>query len=95
MTIEKMDRAAASALRAEIEEAAQAIARRHGLEALVKKCSFDGATTVHFGIEMATIGENGVARTHEAEDFIEMALTDFMERRKFEKRTQKASTETL
>lgn len=33
--------------------------------------------------------------THEAEDFTEMALTDFMERRKFEKRTQKASAETL
>ncbi|MDP3048342.1 MAG: nucleotidyltransferase domain-containing protein [Thermodesulfovibrionales bacterium] len=33
--------------------------------------------------------------THEAEDFMEMALADFMERRKFEKRTQKASAETL
>ena len=33
--------------------------------------------------------------TREAEDFTEMALTDFMERRKFEKRTQKASAETL
>lgn len=33
--------------------------------------------------------------THESEDFIDMALTDFMERRKFEKRAQKASAETL
>jgi len=32
--------------------------------------------------------------TAEAEDFMEMVLTDFMERRKFEKRTQKASAET-
>ncbi|MFN0149595.1 MAG: hypothetical protein ACKVU1_02660 [bacterium] len=69
MTIAKMDRAAANALRAEIEAAAQAIAQKHGLDGLVKGCSYDGESTITFKIEMAIVGANGVAQTHEAADF--------------------------
>lgn len=69
MTITRMDLAAANALRAEIEAAAQAIAQKHGLDGLVKGCSYDGQTTITFKIEMATVGTNGVAQTREAADF--------------------------
>lgn len=73
MTIVKMDLAAANALRAEIETAAQQIARRHGCDALVKRCTTDGESVVHFGIEMALVGPDGIARTQEAADFERLA----------------------
>jgi len=73
MTIARMDLAAANALRAEIEAAAQEIARRHGLDALVKRCTTDGENVLNIGLEMAIVGSDGIARTQEAADFEQYA----------------------
>lgn len=65
----KLDRALVDAIRNEVEWAAQEIARRHGLDALVTRCTCDaGGSNAAVTLQFATV-VNGVAMTREAQEF--------------------------
>jgi hypothetical protein len=68
-----IDRKNLQIIEADIEAALGAIARKHGISLKIGRGKYSNASYGSFGIDIATIGDNGVVETVEARDFRSMA----------------------
>lgn len=68
MAIQQMTRATVKMLRDEVEQELAELATGHGVAVTVGSARFTG-TSVTFQVEIAVKGDNGLARTREAEEF--------------------------
>lgn len=80
--MKKFDPQACRSLRDDMEKALDAVAKKHGITIAIGKMSYT-ENNISVKIELATVGESGLANNREAEDFkryasmYELAPTDF------------------